>query len=203
MMEEVRRIDRKLHEESYPELYYPQLYLIKGGYKEFFESYRGKCEPQAYVEMLHGDFTDVCRSTASMVRRSWRRHKSFDTNVLRHSSPALLPSGSSTNIEFVDDSKRRSRKKNGRASSRSMRALSRSYRGNPQVMSAYFPKMMKALLLTIMMYNPEIPFNRATSHSEGCDNIVVRFNGRCDDRTKEEERVTHLLYKIVRYMIRY
>ena len=42
MMREVRNLDRKLHEESYPQLYYPQLYLIKGGYKEFFQNLCGK-----------------------------------------------------------------------------------------------------------------------------------------------------------------
>ena len=195
MMEEVRRIDRKLHEESYPELYYPQLYLIKGGYKEFFESYRGKCEPQAYVEMLHGDFTDVCRSTASMVRRSWRRHKSFDTNLLRHSSPALLPSGSSTNIGVgCDGSKRRSRKKNGRASSRSIRALSRSYRGNLRSNVSLFPEDDEGVAIDHHDVQPRNSiFNRETSYSEGCDNIVVRFNGRCDDRNQTEERESNSL----------
>ena len=162
--------------------------MIKGGYKEFFESYRGKCEPQAYVEMLHGDFTDVCRSTASMVRRSWRRHKSFDTNVLRHSSPALLPSGSSTNIGGgCDGPKRRSRKRTD-VHQEALGLYLEVIVETCEVMSAYSPKMRKALLLIIMMYNPEILFLMKTSYSEGCDNIVVRFDGRCDDRNQAEER---------------
>ena len=94
MMREVRNLDRKLHEESYPQLYYPQLYLIKGGYKEFFKTFVENCEPQAYVEMLHGDFKDVCKSTASLVRKSWKRHKSFDMDdkltSLITSSPASV-----------------------------------------------------------------------------------------------------------------
>ena len=56
-----------------------------------------------------------------------------------------------------------------------------------------FPKMRKALLLIIMMYNPEIYSNRETSYSEGCDNIVVRFDGRCDDRNQAEERESNSL----------
>ncbi len=102
MMKEVRNLDRKLHENSYPQLYYPQLYLIKGGYKEFYKNFIDKCEPRAYVEMLHGDFKDVCKSTASLVRKSWKRHKSFDMDLLRHSSPALLSTINqfdSTNVE--------------------------------------------------------------------------------------------------------
>ena len=195
MMEEVRRIDRKLHEETYPELYYPQLYLIKGGYKEFFESYREKCDPQAYVEMLHGDFTDVCRSTASMVRKSWRRHKSFDTNVLRHSSPALLSSGSSAKTRSdCDRAKRRSRRSKGRASSRSIRTLSRSYRGNLRSNVSLFPEDDEGGDVDQRDAQPRNTiFNRETSYSEGCNDIIVRFNGHCDDRNQADERESNSL----------
>ncbi|XP_030060649.1 M-phase inducer phosphatase 3 isoform X2 [Microcaecilia unicolor] len=52
----LRQLDRNAN--SYPCLYYPELYILKGGYKEFYENFKGLCEPQAYVHMLHQDFQE-------------------------------------------------------------------------------------------------------------------------------------------------
>ncbi|KAM3912614.1 uncharacterized protein RB166_018095 [Leptodactylus fuscus] len=52
----LRNLDRK--ENLYPLLYYPELYLLKGGYKEFYENFKHLCEPQGYVKMVHEDFRD-------------------------------------------------------------------------------------------------------------------------------------------------
>ncbi|XP_040217168.1 M-phase inducer phosphatase 1-like [Rana temporaria] len=52
----LRNLDRK--ENIYPHLYYPEVYLLMGGYKEFYENFTDLCEPQGYVNMLHSDFTD-------------------------------------------------------------------------------------------------------------------------------------------------
>ncbi|XP_056384887.1 M-phase inducer phosphatase 1-like [Hyla sarda] len=52
----LRNLDRK--ENLYPHLYYPELYLLKGGYKEFYETFQHLCEPQGYVKMVHKDFRD-------------------------------------------------------------------------------------------------------------------------------------------------
>lgn len=32
-----RSEDRNIHERSYPELHYPEIYLLEGGYKSFYE----------------------------------------------------------------------------------------------------------------------------------------------------------------------
>ena len=32
-----RAEDRSIHERTYPDLYYPELYLLDGGYKGFYE----------------------------------------------------------------------------------------------------------------------------------------------------------------------
>ncbi|XP_068115491.1 M-phase inducer phosphatase 1-A-like [Hyperolius riggenbachi] len=52
----LRNMDRK--ENVYPHLYYPELYLLQGGYREFYENFTDLCEPQGYVNMLHRDFRD-------------------------------------------------------------------------------------------------------------------------------------------------
>jgi len=47
----VRASDRRLNEPNYPDLYYPEMYLLEGGYKQFFKDFPGLCDPQGYVEM--------------------------------------------------------------------------------------------------------------------------------------------------------
>ncbi|KAL3881491.1 hypothetical protein ACJMK2_027923 [Sinanodonta woodiana] len=49
----LRSEDRDLHKENYPQLHYPEVYLLDGGYKAFFESYKELCEPECYTPMLH------------------------------------------------------------------------------------------------------------------------------------------------------
>ncbi|KAE8615005.1 hypothetical protein XENTR_v10008377 [Xenopus tropicalis] len=52
----LREEDRARNE--YPGLYYPELYLLKGGYKDFFPEYKELCEPQGYCPMHHQDFRE-------------------------------------------------------------------------------------------------------------------------------------------------
>jgi len=47
----IRSSDRKINEPNYPELFYPEMYLLEGGYKQFYKDYPQLCEPQGYVEM--------------------------------------------------------------------------------------------------------------------------------------------------------
>ncbi|XP_056667337.1 M-phase inducer phosphatase 3 isoform X2 [Monodelphis domestica] len=54
------RMCRYLREEDrtqnkYPSLYYPELYILKGGYRDFFLEYAELCEPQSYCPMHHQD----------------------------------------------------------------------------------------------------------------------------------------------------
>ncbi|XP_069691730.1 M-phase inducer phosphatase-like isoform X2 [Periplaneta americana] len=48
----LRNSDRDQNKEFYPALNYPELYLLHGGYKTFFERHSDKCEPCAYRPML-------------------------------------------------------------------------------------------------------------------------------------------------------
>ncbi|XP_028618566.1 M-phase inducer phosphatase 3 isoform X2 [Grammomys surdaster] len=53
MCRSLRKKDRALNQ--YPALYYPELYILKGGYRDFFPEYMELCEPQSYCPMLHQD----------------------------------------------------------------------------------------------------------------------------------------------------
>ncbi|XP_018578216.1 M-phase inducer phosphatase-like [Anoplophora glabripennis] len=57
----LRKEDRQKNENAYPNLFYPEIYLLEGGYKNFFEQYSEMCIPIAYKEMLHPDHEDDLR----------------------------------------------------------------------------------------------------------------------------------------------
>lgn len=49
LMKFLRERDRQVNQ--YPELMYPEIYLLDGGYKEFYQEFKQYCEPQAYKPM--------------------------------------------------------------------------------------------------------------------------------------------------------
>ncbi|XP_021379026.1 M-phase inducer phosphatase 1-B-like isoform X2 [Mizuhopecten yessoensis] len=49
----LRAEDRAVNKESYPSLIYPEVYLLDGGYKAFYEHDKTCCSPMSYVPMLH------------------------------------------------------------------------------------------------------------------------------------------------------
>ncbi|XP_068091412.1 M-phase inducer phosphatase 1 [Hyperolius riggenbachi] len=75
----LREKDRDLNE--YPSLYYPELYILAGGYKDFFPTHKSFCEPETYRPMLHEDFKEDLRKFRTKSRtwageRSKREHYS-------------------------------------------------------------------------------------------------------------------------------
>ncbi|XP_065729577.1 M-phase inducer phosphatase 3 isoform X2 [Phocoena phocoena] len=53
MYRSLRQEDRAVNQ--YPALYYPELYILRGGYRDFFPEYMELCEPQSYCPMHHQD----------------------------------------------------------------------------------------------------------------------------------------------------
>ncbi|XP_064601234.1 M-phase inducer phosphatase 1-B-like [Liolophura sinensis] len=47
----LRKMDRDANKECYPKLFYPEMYLLDGGYKNFFRSQKDMCTPPSYVPM--------------------------------------------------------------------------------------------------------------------------------------------------------
>lgn len=52
MLRHLRSSDRDKNKDCYPFLYYPELYILEGGYKDFYSSYKELCDPQQYKPML-------------------------------------------------------------------------------------------------------------------------------------------------------
>ncbi|XP_007958174.1 M-phase inducer phosphatase 2 [Orycteropus afer afer] len=69
----IRERDRAAND--YPSLYYPEMYILKGGYKEFFPQHPTFCEPQDYRPMNHEAFKDDLK-TFRLKTRSWAGERS-------------------------------------------------------------------------------------------------------------------------------
>ncbi|KAG2455404.1 MPI1A phosphatase, partial [Polypterus senegalus] len=72
----LRRQDRSAND--YPALHYPELYVLKGGYKEFFREYKMWCDPQAYCPMHHQDHKEELlkfRSRSKLLTGARRRRE--------------------------------------------------------------------------------------------------------------------------------
>ena len=61
----LRELDRTMNKERYPALHFPEIYLLEGGYKAFFESHSDLCVPQCYTKMRDSNFAEdlkMCRA---------------------------------------------------------------------------------------------------------------------------------------------
>ncbi|XP_078268843.1 cell division cycle 25 homolog d [Rhinoraja longicauda] len=78
----LRRLDRNIN--VYPRLCFPELYLLKDGYKHFFQQFETLCEPRGYVQMYHKDHREELRAARMKERRSsgrCRRKELIGPNV--------------------------------------------------------------------------------------------------------------------------
>ena len=58
LAKKLRNLDRS--QNVYPKLNIPEIYILEGGYKEFFNEYPEYCAPMAYVTMHDKRFKDEC-----------------------------------------------------------------------------------------------------------------------------------------------
>lgn len=87
LMRHLRNVDRKIHQETYPELYYPQLYLVDKGYKNVFNTVPDVCEPRAYRSMHEPEFHEQCSWHVAFVRQQYKRGKRRRSGRLSRSCP--------------------------------------------------------------------------------------------------------------------
>lgn len=60
MARHVRSHDRNVNAANYPHLTYPDVYILSGGYSEFFDAHSCRCYPQSYVEMSDEKHQRTC-----------------------------------------------------------------------------------------------------------------------------------------------
>ncbi|XP_022649703.1 M-phase inducer phosphatase 1-like [Varroa jacobsoni] len=59
MSQFLRELDRAAN--VYPKLFYPEVYILQGGYKEFFCEFKEHCQPQEYLKMVDERFVKQLR----------------------------------------------------------------------------------------------------------------------------------------------
>ena len=77
MAKHLRRSDRMLNYENYPSLTYPDVVILEGGYKSFYENHPQWCNPQGYIAMKHHQ--KLSESNLDKIRKENKltRHKSY------------------------------------------------------------------------------------------------------------------------------
>lgn len=65
----MRDHDRTSNTHRYPFLKYPELYILEGGYKAFYEQYKEFCSPNTYTPMDADK--DALREYQAIKNRSW------------------------------------------------------------------------------------------------------------------------------------
>jgi len=72
----LRSVDRRLHSHCYPALTYPEIYLLEGGYKQFFAEHKDFCVPQNYVMMRDPKYCLQLRRSMAIHRQSMQKTRS-------------------------------------------------------------------------------------------------------------------------------
>ncbi|BEI85306.1 hypothetical protein CcaverHIS002_0507070 [Cutaneotrichosporon cavernicola] len=71
---ELRTRDRRRNEGHWPQVHYPELYILEGGYCSFFKHSPSKCEPQAYREM---EGHHLCDTKLNTFKKDFQRTRSL------------------------------------------------------------------------------------------------------------------------------
>lgn len=110
----LRNCDRIINQDDYPNLYYPDIVILNGGYKKFYDVYPHLCEPQDYITMNSTENLLACefemdrfRSDHKKLSRnsSQKRFNNMATSFIRLEPPpklSFLDKGSS-NLTFSSD----------------------------------------------------------------------------------------------------
>ncbi|KAL4820421.1 M-phase inducer phosphatase [Aspergillus spinulosporus] len=69
MAKYIRHRDRAYNVDHYPQLSYPDMYILEGGYSGFFAEHRSLCFPQNYVEMSAKEHEFACERGLGKVKQ--------------------------------------------------------------------------------------------------------------------------------------
>ncbi|KAK5946068.1 m-phase inducer phosphatase [Knufia obscura] len=72
MAKHIRNKDRTVNAECYPNLTYPEAYILDGGYSGFYKEFSHRCFPQNYVEMDAKEHADACELGMGKVKQQQR-----------------------------------------------------------------------------------------------------------------------------------
>ncbi|EPX74978.1 M phase inducer phosphatase Cdc25 [Schizosaccharomyces octosporus yFS286] len=93
-----RNTDREMNSHRYPFLYYPEVYILHGGYKSFYENHRNRCNPVNYVPMNDASHVMTCTKAMNNFKRNttFTRTKSYTFGQSLLASPGINDSPTAT-----------------------------------------------------------------------------------------------------------
>ncbi|KAK4044417.1 Rhodanese-like domain-containing protein [Parachaetomium inaequale] len=89
MARHIRARDRNENAAHYPKLFYPEIYILDGGYSGFFVEHRERCYPQAYVEMNAAEHVNTCEREMNRLRQNRRGLGRAQTYAFGQQDPGL------------------------------------------------------------------------------------------------------------------
>ncbi|KAI0200256.1 rhodanese-like domain-containing protein [Astrocystis sublimbata] len=92
MARHIRAEDRTANAESYPHLTYPEVYILEGGYSDFFKLQRDRCYPQAYVEMDAQEHANTCEREMGKLQQKRKCITRAKTFAFGHHEPTIFDS---------------------------------------------------------------------------------------------------------------
>ncbi|GMM36220.1 putative tyrosine protein phosphatase [Saccharomycopsis crataegensis] len=69
----LRQCDRIINKENYPNLNFPNIVVLEGGYKSFFNLHSSRCYPQCYVEMNDDKHKVACERELDRFRKDRKK----------------------------------------------------------------------------------------------------------------------------------
>lgn len=95
MASHLRTCDRNKNQDNYPHLDFPNILVLEGGYKSFFDLQSHRCYPQKYVEMNDNNHKNACEKELTRFRRDLKRASSYGSLSFQSSSSiTTIPSSS-------------------------------------------------------------------------------------------------------------
>lgn len=76
MATHLRQCDRQANIRNYPNLYYPDIAVLDGGYSHFYQAHNDRCEPRNYVGMNDHGYQSTCEKEMDRFRAHMRMRKS-------------------------------------------------------------------------------------------------------------------------------
>ena len=84
----LRNFDRQVNADNYPHLNFPEIYIMAGGYKDFFMQFPEECSPEGYTPMLHKDHKSDLKKFRSKSK-SWTAGDRASPRMNRSRFPGL------------------------------------------------------------------------------------------------------------------
>lgn len=88
MAKYLRHRDRAFNIDQYPNLTYPDMYILEGGYSAFFGEHRTLCYPQNYVEMSSKEHEYACERGLGKVKQRAKLNRA-QTFAFGEQSPGM------------------------------------------------------------------------------------------------------------------